>query len=157
MLNWLPRKQKGPTTISGCRTKVFQANFLSLDSLNQSNGFWHISSYPVCQRAKASCPAGRLQAIENCSIALPEVKDDSRRRVVEKVPCPNATLLMGDPLCLSKSIRLCQAKRLGLTFVYPIANNIKCTEVLNPTGFDGTNLIAFHQHIRIAPISESAK
>ncbi len=77
MLNWLPRKQKGPTTISGCRTKVFQANFLSLDSLNQSNGFWHISSCPVCQRAKASCPAGRLRAIRKCSTALPEVKDDS--------------------------------------------------------------------------------
>jgi hypothetical protein len=77
MLNWLPRKQKGPTTISGCRTKVFQANFLSLDSLNQSNGFWHISSYPVCQRAKASCPAGRLQAIEKCSTAWAKVKDDS--------------------------------------------------------------------------------
>jgi hypothetical protein len=61
-------KTKSPTPISGCRTKVFQANFLSLDSLNppapkcrgQSNGFWHISSYPVCQRAIASCPAGRL-------------------------------------------------------------------------------------------------
>ena len=45
-------KTKSPTTISGCRTPVFHANFLSLDSLNQSNGFWHISSYPVCQRTR---------------------------------------------------------------------------------------------------------
>jgi hypothetical protein len=84
-------KTKSPTTISGCRTPVFHANFLSLDSLNQSNGFWHISSYPVCQRAMASCPAGRL--LTSPATIAPVSKMSSLSVALETVPKPKENSL----------------------------------------------------------------